>query len=55
MQSFDAFFSGYHMHWIMPIIAVSLIIGGMGGVSNWIVAPTKGLLVAAQDGHLPNN
>lgn len=55
MQSFDAFFSGYHMHWVMPILATTLVIGGLGGVSNWIVAPTKGLLVAAQDGHLPKH
>ena len=55
MQSFDLFFTNYHMHWILPIIAIMLVIGGMGGVSNWIVAPTKGLLVAAQDGHLPKH
>lgn len=55
MQSFDLFFTNYHMHWIMPIIAIMLVIGGMGSVSNWIVAPTKGLLVAAQDGHLPKH
>jgi amino acid transporter len=30
-----------------------LIFGGLGTVSNWIIAPTKGLLVAGQDGHLP--
>lgn len=53
MQAFSAFFSAYNMSWIMPIIALMLILGGLGGVSNWIIAPTKGLLVAAQDGHLP--
>jgi glutamate:GABA antiporter len=30
-----------------------LVLGGLGGVSNWIIAPTKGLLVAAEDGNLP--
>lgn len=53
MQAFDAFFARYHLSHIMPIIAVMLILGGLGGVSNWIIAPTKGLLVAAEDGHLP--
>lgn len=37
----------------MPVIAIMLVLGGLGGVSNWIIAPTKGLLVAAQDGNLP--
>ncbi|GAI58375.1 unnamed protein product, partial [marine sediment metagenome] len=55
MQAFDVFFSSYHLHQIMPFIALMLVMGSMGGVSNWIVAPTKGLLVAARDGHLPKH
>lgn len=53
MQAFDAFFSRYHLLWLMPIVALMLVMGGLGGVSNWIIAPTKGLMVAAQDGNLP--
>lgn len=53
MQAFDAFFRQYHLLWLMPIIAIMLVMGGLGSVSNWIIAPTKGLLVAAQDGQLP--
>lgn len=53
MQAFDAFFSKYHLVWFMPIVALMLVMGGLGGVSNWIIAPTKGLLVAAEDGNLP--
>ena len=53
MQAFDAFFARYHLVWLMPLVALMLVIGGLGGVSNWIIAPTKGLLVAAEDGNLP--
>lgn len=53
MQAFDAFFSQYHLVWLMPVVALMLVMGGLGGVSNWIIAPTKGLLVAAEDGNLP--
>src|SRR3989338_508744 len=53
MQAFDAFFEQYQLGWCMPLIAVMLVMGGLGGVSNWIIAPTKGLLVAAQDDNLP--
>lgn len=53
MQAFDAFFSQYHLVWFMPVIALMLVMGGLGGVSNWIIAPTKGLMVAAEDGNLP--
>ncbi|PJD96219.1 MAG: amino acid permease [Legionella sp.] len=53
MQAFEAFFLNYQMQWLMPLVAVMLVLGGLGGVSNWIIAPTKGLLIAAEDGNLP--
>lgn len=53
MQAFNAFFARYSLSWCMPLVALMLVMGGLGGVSNWIIAPTKGLLVAAQDGNLP--
>lgn len=53
MQAFDAFFAQYSLLWFMPVVALMLVMGGLGGVSNWIIAPTKGLLVAAQEGNLP--
>lgn len=55
MQAFDAFFSAYNVKWIMPLVAIMLIMGGLGSVNNWIIAPTKGLLVAAEDGELPKS
>lgn len=53
MQAFDAFFNAYHISWVLPLIAIGLVLGGLGSVSNWIIAPTRGLLAAARDGHLP--
>jgi amino acid transporter len=53
MQAFTIFSNMYHLTWLPPIIALCIILGGMGGVSTWIIGPTKGLLVAAQDGSLP--
>lgn len=53
MQAFNAFFTAYHMGWMLPLVAIMLVLGGLGGVSNWIIAPTKGLFLAAQDGNLP--
>lgn len=55
MQAFHAFFSEYHLNWMLPVVALMLVIGGMGGVNNWIIAPTRGLLVAAKDGQLPQH
>lgn len=53
MQAFDAFLARYQLTGAMPLVALMLVLGGLGGVNNWIIAPTKGLLVAAEDDHLP--
>lgn len=53
MQSFDMFFGVYHMGWILPILAIMLILGGLGGLNNWVIAPTRGLVIAGNDGNLP--
>lgn len=53
MQAFHAFLKQYGLTFTMPLVALMLVMGGLGGVSNWIIAPTKGLLVAAHDDHLP--
>lgn len=53
MQAFQAFFVTYHLQPIIPIIAVVIVLGSIGGINNWVIAPTKGLSIAAKDGHLP--
>lgn len=55
MQAFHAFFVVYHLNWVLPFVALMLVIGGMGGVNNWVIAPTRGLLYAAKDGDLPSH
>jgi amino acid transporter len=46
MQAFDAFFSAYHLHYILPAVAVMLVVGLIGSVNNWAIAPTRGLAYA---------
>lgn len=53
MQAFHFFFGAYHLEWLVPVMGFLIIIGGIGSLSNWIIAPSKGLLIAAQDGNLP--
>lgn len=52
MQAFVNFFAAYHLTWMVPIITVMILIGSIGGMTNWIISPAKGLLQAAQSGHL---
>lgn len=53
IDAFGLFFRAFHLSWMIPIIVVCIIIGGLSGVSAWIIGPTKGLLIAAQEGCLP--
>jgi len=53
MQAFTIFADTFHLPWLSPLIAGCIILGGLGGVGAWIIGPTKGLLVASQDGSLP--
>lgn len=54
IDAYAVFFGSYHMHWMTYVIAVLIILGGLSGVSAWIIGPAKGLLVSARDGSLPH-
>lgn len=55
MQTFNHFFAVYHLQWLMPIIALVIVIGAIGNVNNWVIAPTTGLAAAARDGSMPQH
>ncbi len=49
VQAFDDYFIAYHLLWMLPVIAVCIIFGALAGVSNWIIAPNRGLSIAIKD------
>lgn len=53
MQAFTEFLRELGFDWAIPVIAGCIVLGGLSGVSAWIIGPTKGLLVASEDGSLP--
>ena len=53
MEAFDLFFKAYHLGWLVPIVALMVVIGSMGEVSSWILGPSKGLFESSKDGVLP--
>ncbi|WP_367606324.1 APC family permease [Legionella sp. W05-934-2] len=54
MQAFDNFFRAYHLRFLLPITAILLLIGSVGGMINWVISPAKGLMMAAEHGFLPH-
>ena len=53
IDAYSLFFKAYKMEFLEPIVGALIIIGAIASVSTWIIGPSRGLLVAAQDGNLP--
>ena len=53
MQVFDQFFQTFHLGFLIPLMTVLIVLGSIGGLINWIISPSKGLLFSAQHGFLP--
>lgn len=53
LQAFTLFFTAFHMMWFMPILAILIVLGAIGSAAAWMLGPSKGMLVASQDGSLP--
>ncbi|WP_194847510.1 amino acid permease [Candidatus Neptunochlamydia vexilliferae] len=53
MEAISIFLDSYNLSWAIPVIAVMITFGALGGTSTWAAGPSKGLLAAAQDGDFP--
>lgn len=53
MQTFQHFLASYHLSAFLPVVAIMLLIGSLGGMVNWIISPAKGLALAAHHQFLP--
>ncbi len=53
IDAYAIFFKAYNISGMTTVIAILIILGGVSGVSAWIIGPTKGLLVSAKDGSIP--
>lgn len=53
MQTFQHFLASYHLSAFLPVVAIMILIGSLGGMINWIISPAKGLSLAAKNQFLP--
>lgn len=53
MQAMSKFFLHLHIEWATPLFALLSVIGGLALLNTWIIGPSKGLLISAENGHLP--
>ncbi len=53
MQVFSDFFRVFHIEFLTPVLTLLIVVGSVGLIINWLIAPAKGLLHAAEFGYLP--
>ena len=53
MDAFHAFFGAYGIPWAAYCIGVSIILGGLGVTSSWIIGVSRSLRVACVDASMP--
>jgi len=53
MEAIYQFLHSFGLHRFIPLIAVLVAIGALGGVSTWTAGPCRGLLAAAEKGDFP--
>jgi putative glutamate/gamma-aminobutyrate antiporter len=46
-------FQKYQLSYLTPFVGIFIAVGALGSVSNWIIGPSRGLLMAAKHGDLP--
>ncbi|MFH1309502.1 MAG: amino acid permease, partial [Candidatus Omnitrophota bacterium] len=53
MQGVKDLLDSFSIGWMLPVLGLLMAFGAMGGVTAWIVGPSKGLFATAYDGDLP--
>ncbi|PCI93312.1 amino acid permease [Candidatus Aerophobetes bacterium] len=54
LQGFKILLDRFNLGYLVPVMALFIVLGGLGSVGAWVIGPTKGLLVASRDGSLPS-
>jgi len=53
IQVFSNMFDAFGMRGLTPVLTILIVVGSIGGITNWLISPAKGLLHAAEYGYLP--
>jgi glutamate:GABA antiporter len=54
MQAFEAFFANFGISFLVPVVALMLIVASLGGMLAWLAGPSTGLLlIGKEQGFLP--
>lgn len=53
LEAFSVFLNLFHLSWLIPVMAIFIILGALGELNAWTIAGAKGLFVTTEYGSLP--
>lgn len=53
VDAYAIFFKAHHWVWAVPAMVTMIFISGLANMSAWVIGPTRGLWVAAEEGNVP--
>jgi glutamate:GABA antiporter len=53
IQVFSNLFESFGLKGLTPVLTILIVVGSIGGITNWLISPAKGLMHAAEYGYLP--
>jgi len=53
IDAYGIFFKVHHWAWALPAMVAMIFISGLANMSAWVIGPTRGLWVAAEEGNVP--
>ncbi|MBS0605048.1 MAG: amino acid permease [Verrucomicrobia bacterium] len=53
IQVFSNLFDVFGLKALTPVLTVLIVVGSIGGITNWLISPAKGLMHAAEYGYMP--
>lgn len=53
IESFQIFFNAFKLPYMVPIIALLIVLGGFGTVAAWVLGPSRAIMIAARDDAAP--
>jgi putative glutamate/gamma-aminobutyrate antiporter len=54
VEAYALFFKAHHLSWMIPLVVGLIVLSSLAGVSTWVIGPTRGLWVAAEQGNMPS-
>ncbi len=54
IDAYAIFFQAHHWLWAAPVMVAMIFLSGLANMSAWVIGPTRGLWVAAEEGNIPH-